>query len=133
MNQPVLTDLFVVPVDASPSSRCVSGEDGGNRVVPSGEDSGHSPAPFRKGSHSSWTGARAQVHCWTEKQSALLQMLAHGQPLTRNQLALFLHWPLSSVCSVLDSVRDQIEFVDYESYRWSDTRITKRERFQVKR
>lgn len=91
-------------------------------------------APFRKGSHSSWTGAQAQtLPIWTAKQTALLEMLGHGQPLTRNQLALFLHWSLSSVCSILDSVRDQVEMVGYEPYDWGDGRITKRERFQIKR
>lgn len=111
MTQPVLSDLFTVPVVDAPKA-----------------------APFRKGSHSSWTGAQAQtLPIWTEKQSALLQMLANGQPLTRNQLALFLHWPLSSVCSVLASVRSQAEFVDYEPYDWGDGRITRRERFQIRR
>jgi len=90
--------------------------------------------PHQSGSHSSWTGAQAQtLKLWTEKQSALLQMIDNGQPLTRNQLALFLHWPLSSVCSVLASVRDKLEVVDYESYDWGGGRITKRERFQIKR
>lgn len=115
MTQPVLSDLFVVPVAEIPA-------------VPKA-------APFRKGSHSSWTGAQAQtLPIWTEKQSALLQMLANGQPLTRNQLALFLHWPLSSVCSILKSVEDKLEVVDYETIDWGEgRRATKRERFQVKR
>ena len=91
-------------------------------------------APHRSGSHSSWTGAQSQtLPIWTEKQSALLQMLANGQPLTRNQLALFLHWPLSSVCSILASVRHKVEVVDYETYDWGDGRTTKRERFQIRR
>mgnify|MGYP003581294773 CR=1 FL=1 len=111
--QGVLPDLFVVPVADLPA-------------VPKS-------APFRKGSHSSWTGARAQsLPIWTEKQSALLQMLANGQPLTRNQLALFLHWPLSSVCSVLASVQDKIEVADYELVEWGDGRVTRRELVRVK-
>jgi len=70
---------------------------------------------------------------WTEKQSALLQMIDNGQPLTRNQLALFLHWPLSSVCSVLASVRHKLEVVDLELVEWGEGRTTRRERFQIKR
>jgi hypothetical protein len=90
--------------------------------------------PHQSGSHSSWTGAQAQtLKLWTEKQSALLQMIDNGQPLTRNQLAVFLHWPLSSVCSILNSVRDKLEVVDYESYDWGGGRITKRERFRIRK
>lgn len=93
-----------------------------------------SVAPFRLGSHSSWTGAQSQsLPIWSEKQSALLQMIDNGQPLTRNQLALFLHWPLSSVCSVLASVRDKLEVVDYETYDWGNGKKTKRERFRIRR
>lgn len=90
-------------------------------------------APFQAGSHASWTGARSQtVEVWTEKQSALLQMLANGSPMTRNELATVLHWPLSSVCSVLDSVRERLEVVDFETVTWGEGRkSTKRERFRV--
>lgn len=139
-----LPDLFVVPVAEIPAVPTASEHEEKThaRVGPLGcglrQDlprSGHgvTTAPFRKGSHSSWTGAQAQtLPIYTAKQSALLQMLANGQPLTRNQLALFLHWPLSSVCSVLNSVRDKLDMVGYESYDWGEGRITRRERFQVK-
>lgn len=91
-------------------------------------------APRAPCSHSSWTGAEAQtLPIWTEKQSALLQMLDNGQPLTRNQLALFLRWPLSSVCSVLDSVRDRLDMVGFETVEWNDRKPTKRERFALKK
>lgn len=84
--------------------------------------------------HASWTGAQAQVECWTEKRSELLQCLAAGGAMSRNELAAVLKWPLSSVCSVLDAVMDHVESNgDFESVTWDSGKTTRRERFRVKR
>ena len=78
------------------------------------------------------SGARQAVKCWTAKQSALLQLLRGGS-LTRVELAGLLHWPISSVCSVLDSVRCLLEEDGVDVVTWPDGGITRRERFRAKR
>lgn len=78
------------------------------------------------------SGARAVVDVWTEKQSALLQVLENGGGLTRVELSVILGWPISSVCSVLDSVRDQIQSAGVDVVTWPDGRTTMRERFVVR-
>lgn len=86
-----------------------------------------------KSAHASFTGAQAQSPVWGQKTSELLQCLRAGGPMSRQELAAVLRWPISSVCSVLDNVRDLIEPVDFETVAWSGGRTTKRERFRVKR
>lgn len=82
----------------------------------------------------SWTGAQAQVECWTEKRSELLQCLAAGGAMSRNELAGVLRWPLSSVCSVLDAVSEHVESNgDFESVTWDSGKTTRRERFRIRR
>jgi hypothetical protein len=84
--------------------------------------------------HASWTGAQSQVNCWTAKQSELLQCLAAGGAMSRNELAAVLKWPLSSVCSVLHAVSDRVESNgDFEAVTWANGHTTRRERFRVKR
>lgn len=83
--------------------------------------------------HASWTGARSQVDCWTAKQSAFLQVLGNSGPLTRNELAGLLRWPVGSVCSILKSVRHRLESAGFEEVEWPDRRPTKRERFTIRR
>ena len=84
MKQGVLGDLFVA--ETVPPAR------------------GWKEPPHAKASHSSYTGARAVVQTWTERQSELLQVLRNGSPMTRNELAAVMHWPLSSVCSVVNAL-----------------------------
>jgi len=99
-----------------------------------------SPAPSRgrtdRSREASRSGARAQVRCWSEKSSALLQVLANGGPMTRNELAAVLAWPISSVCSMLDRHLQAGRVVsagDFETVRWDNGTETKRERFTVTR
>lgn len=87
--------------------------------------------------HAGWTGARSQVHCHGEKTSALLQVLANGGPMSRNELWVVLKWTsISSVCSILGGCLDrgQVESAgEFETVQWPDGSFTKRERFRVKR
>lgn len=55
--------------------------------------------------------------------------------MTRNELADTLHWPLSSVCSILDANIRAGRVVSagaYDTVTWSDGRATRRERFTVR-
>lgn len=83
--------------------------------------------------HASRSGAAAQVKVWTRKQSALLQVLNQGAAMTRNELAAVLGWPITSVCSVLWSVREQLESAGLDKQVWDDGRTTWREQFTIKR
>lgn len=85
--------------------------------------------------HAGWTGARAQVRTWGPKTSALLQVLAHGGPMSRNELQAVLRWSsLSSVCSILGSLlkRGLVESAgEFETVQWDADTVTRRERFRV--
>lgn len=65
----------------------------------------------------------------------MLQVLANGNPMTRNDLAVVLHWPITSVCSQLDALirSGVVEAVDFETVTWDQGRTTKRERFAIRR
>ena len=81
--------------------------------------------------HASWTGARRAVKTWTVRQSTLLQLLGSG-PKTRQDLAVLSGYPISSVCSILDSVRGQIQEVDLEPVTWPDGSVTRRVRWGLR-
>lgn len=87
--------------------------------------------------HAGWTGARAQVKTFGPKTSALLQVLANGGPMSRNELWAVLRWnSLSSVCSILGGClkRGIVESSgEFESITWPDGQVTRRERFQIRR
>lgn len=100
-----------------------------------------SPAPSHgrtaRSREASRSGARAQVTTWGPKTSALLQVLAQGGPMTRNELQAVLQWAsIASVCSVLESCLQRgfvVSAGEYETKVWSGHRVTKRERFRVRR
>ena len=84
----------------------------------------------RASREASRSGARAVVECWTARQSALLQLLTQAGALTDHELAALLHWPLSSVCSIRNSVREQLEPAGFDIMRWVDGHQTKRTRWR---
>jgi hypothetical protein len=94
---------------------------------------GWSEPPHASGSHSSYTGAQSVVECFTERQSELLQVLGNGSPMTRNELAAVMHWPLSSVCSVVNALIE-LELVeptgDFDVQEFHG-RTTRRERLKL--
>lgn len=65
--------------------------------------------PFRGNSqmsaHASYTGAQSVVECWTQRQSAYLQLLNQAGALTDQEAAALLKWGLSSVNSVRAACR----------------------------
>lgn len=80
------------------------------------------------------SGARSQVPVWSAKKSALLQVLRNGGPMTRNELAAVLRWPITSVCSQLDALLESgaaRRTGSVEIVSWSGGRTTKRERFSA--
>ena len=88
----------------------------------------------RAARHSSWTGARQAVKTWTAKQSALLQLLTQaGGPMNDHELAAVLRWPLSSVCSVRNSVRDLLAPDGFDAVTWPDGGVTRRTRWKINR
>lgn len=78
------------------------------------------------------SGAQKIAHCWTERQSALLQVVRNAGSITRQDLAVVLKWPISSVCSVLDSVKDELVITGLDIKHWPDGTTTRRSRWSIR-
>ena len=101
-------------------------------VDPSRE--GWTEPPFQPASHASYTGSRVAVETWSERQSAILQLLRGGDK-TRQELAGLSGYPLASVCSAVGALLKQGEIERTGEY---DTAVfasgeTKRERLRIRR
>lgn len=83
--------------------------------------------------HASWTGARVAVHTWGQKQSEYLQLLNAGGSMTDNEVAALVKWPLSSVCSIRNSLMARVETDGFETATWDGGRTTRRTRWRLKR
>lgn len=94
------------------------------------------PVPFsgrtRETRHASYTGAVHATLARGEKVAALLQLVRNHGPITMQEIAGVTGWPISSVCSLLDAVRDELETDGFERVEWSDGRTTKRTRWRVR-
>lgn len=78
------------------------------------------------------TGARVAVHTWGVKQSAYLQLLNAGGALTDNEAAALLMWPLSSVCSIRNSLLAHVQTDGFETAVWDEGRTTRRTRWRLR-
>ena len=79
----------------------------------------------------SLSGARKVARTWTARQAALLGLL--DQPRTRVEMAGLLGWPISSVCSILASVRGEVQSAGLARVAWDDGSVTQRERFEMRK
>jgi len=86
----------------------------------------------------SQSGAWLAVKTWTQKQSALLQLIDSAGPFTDKELATLLHWDLSSVNSIRNSVSDRLEFAGYALVDWGldertgKPRLTRRTKWRIR-
>lgn len=83
--------------------------------------------------HSSYTGAVHALEARGEKVEALRQLLLHHGPLTLNDCADRLRWPLSSVCSLKAALGDQVVPDGSELVAWGEGKSTRRTRWKVNR
>lgn len=84
-----------------------------------------------KSRHASWTGAVHACQARGEKVAALRQLLMHHGPLTLNDCAAILKYPLSSICSLKAAIEDELHVVDFETVAWANGKSTKRARWGV--
>lgn len=87
--------------------------------------------------HASYTGATSQtVQVWTEKQSALLQVIQNSQGIDDYELASVLQWPHGSVNSIRNSVEHLLQPDGFNVHTWRDARgherSTKRTRWVIR-
>jgi len=95
-----------------------------------------SSSPFQgktaQSRHASYTGARSAVRTWGQKQSAYLQLLANADALTDQEAAGLLHWPLSSVNSIRNSLGDRVYPDGFDS-QVCGSKTTRRTRWRLAR
>lgn len=118
MSRPQVFDFGLPPVDPRHTTPT-----GTSRIPINGKE------PTTR--HASSTGARHAVHMWGVKQSAYLQLLNTGGSLTDNEVAALLKWPLSSVCSIRNSLLDKVETDGFETATWDGGRTTRRTRWRL--
>lgn len=85
--------------------------------------------------HASWTGARAVVETWPERQSVVLQLLAGGAKC-RQELAGLTPYGINGICSVVAALllKGAIEPTgDFDQATWASGLTTSRERLQIRR
>lgn len=94
-----------------------------------------------KSRHASWTGAVKTLETRTWKRQAYEQLIRNHGPMTDNEAATVLGWPLSSVCSTRNGILElakkrgepaPFEPVDFETVAWGDGKSTKRARWGVR-
>jgi hypothetical protein len=105
-------------------------------VDPSQEPVGRPPVAGSTATsrHASWTGHQAVAHCWTERQSHVLQLLAGG-PKSRQELSGLSKFPINSICSVVGQLLKDghIERTgDFDVHMDGHGVTTKRERFRIR-
>jgi hypothetical protein len=85
------------------------------------------------------SGAWLAVRTWTQRQSALLQLIDAAGPFTDKELATLLKWDLSSVNSIRNSVADRLEFAGYDVIDWGpdektgQPKSTRRTKWRIRR
>src|SRR5262245_37427245 len=81
--------------------------------------------------HASYTGAVHALATRSANISALRQLWR--EPRTINEIAAITGLPVSSVCSLKDAIKDELEIVDFETIDWGPgRRPTKRCRWRLK-
>jgi hypothetical protein len=92
------------------------------------------PIPFTGRSpqarHASYSGAKAQAEKFTAKQNCYLEHL--WGPMTDQDMAEYLGWPLSSVNSIRNSLGDLIVADGFVTKHWDNGRTTKRVLWKVR-
>lgn len=82
------------------------------------------------------SGACAVVHTWTARQSAYLQVVRNAGAISDQEAASVLKWPLSSVNSVRNAVRDRLEEDGHDLHTFTDlgghARTTQRTRWRIR-
>lgn len=68
-----------------------------------------------------------------QKIVALRQLIDHHGPFTLNECASITGWPLSSICSLKDAIKDELERDGYQIIDWGEGRTTQRTRWKIKR
>jgi hypothetical protein len=105
-------------------------------VLP-GPDEATTPTPPFRGvtstaRHASYTGAVHAMRARGEKISAFFQLVKNHGPLTMQDAAAVLKYPLASVCSMKATLERLLEPDGHELVEWGDGRRTRRTRWRVR-
>ncbi len=96
------------------------------------------PVPFRgltaTTREASQSGAVHATRARGEKVAAVLQVIRNHGAITAQDISGVTGYPINSVCSLLDAIRDQVEPDGCELVDWGDgRRPTKRTRWRIRR
>ena len=95
----------------------------------------HFQGKTTKARHAGWIGARKALETRTWKRQAYEQLIRNHGPMTDNEAATVLGWPLSSVCSTRNGILELAKHrgepapfqpIDFEIVRWGEGKTTKR-------
>lgn len=90
--------------------------------------------------HASYTGAKHAGKTWTTKQATYLQLLRTAGPVTDQEAAVRLTWPLASVNSVRNGIGkwckrhqkpEPFTTDGFEEHEWANGDITKRAKWTL--
>lgn len=92
-------------------------------------------APFQGSTPESRASSESGADCANETRSRNIETLRRlwKEPHTLHEMAFLAKLPLSSICSLKDAIKDELEWVGYQRIEWEgNRRSTKRSVWRIR-